>query len=229
MSTGLVTVRSDHRAATDRNLIVPALVRAVFPEGAELPQGNQWIKMFPATGLDGWRPLSAAFRIPRIGVIALATARTNQKDKPAGTLPDQKNNPTDNTVQLSRSRVGGVVVVAGDAVIAAAALGAIFEFTGRGTSVATMVAILTSAFTAISTMTTAYFGIKTISNTAQSFAKQLPATPHKAPGQDGQAGDGHGGQPSDGAGGQPGDGTAAAQADDGSGEPSGDHEPHSAM
>jgi hypothetical protein len=33
-----------------------------------------------------------------------------------------------------------------------------------------MVAILASAFTAIGTMTTAYFGIKTMSNTAQSFA-----------------------------------------------------------
>jgi hypothetical protein len=39
------------------------------------------------------------------------------------------------------------------------------------------VAILTSAFTAIGTMTTAYFGIKSMSNTAQSYASPGPAAP----------------------------------------------------
>jgi hypothetical protein len=43
-----------------------------------------------------------------------------------------------------------------------------------------MAAILTSGFTAISTMTTAYFGIKTMSDTAQSFARQLPQARHDA-------------------------------------------------
>jgi hypothetical protein len=164
-------------------------------------------------------------QFPRIGVIAMATTRPNHKD-----------NPTDNTVQLSRSRAGVIVVVAGDVVIAAASLAAIINFAGNG-SVATVVAILTSGFTAISTMTTAYFGIKTMSNTAQSFARQVPGTHANlsgedglpGSGQDGQAGDGTSGGPGDGTNGQPADGSGARQADDGSGQPAGDHEPHSAM
>jgi hypothetical protein len=38
---------------------------------------------------------------------------------------------------------------------------------------------LTSAFTAIGTLTTAYFGIKSVANTAQSFVP--PASPGPAP------------------------------------------------
>src|SRR5690348_14971237 len=90
----------------------------------------------------------------------MATARPNRKD-----------NPTENTVQLARSTAGVIVVVAGDVVIALAAFIGIIKFASGGVAATSMVAILTSAFTAISTMTTAYFGIKTISNTAQSFAQ----------------------------------------------------------
>ena len=144
----------------------------------------------------------------------MATARPNHKD-----------NPTDNTVQLSRSRAGVIVVVAGDVVIAAASLAAIINFAGNG-SVATVVAILTSGFTAISTMTTAYFGIKTMSNTAQSFARQVPGTHANLSAEDGRPGSGQAG---DGTSGGPGDGSDAQQADDGSGQPAGDQEPHSAM
>jgi hypothetical protein len=67
-----------------------------------------------------------------------------------------------------------IVVVAGDIVIAVAAFIGISKFASGAAAGVSMVAILTTAFTAISTMTTAYFGIKTVSNTAQSFAKQLP-------------------------------------------------------
>jgi hypothetical protein len=137
----------------------------------------------------------------------MATARPNRKD-----------NPTENTVQLARSRAGVIVVVAGDVVIALAAFIGIIKFSSGGVAGASMVAILTSAFTAISTMTTAYFGIKTISNTAQSFARQMPA-----------AGSGSYEQvpPGDAPGSQP---AAAGDAGD-AGEPpaDGDQEPHSAM
>lgn len=64
--------------------------------------------------------------------------------------------------------------VAGDIAMAIAAFVGISKFATGNAAGASMVAILTSSFTAISTMTTAYFGIKTISNTAQSFAKQMP-------------------------------------------------------
>jgi hypothetical protein len=58
------------------------------------------------------------------------------------------------------------VVLGGDAAIAVGAAVALWKISGS----ANEIAILTSSFTAISTMTTAYFGIKTMSNTAQSFA-----------------------------------------------------------
>ncbi|HKR68874.1 MAG TPA: hypothetical protein VJT16_08555 [Streptosporangiaceae bacterium] len=92
----------------------------------------------------------------------------------ASARPNHKDNPTENTVQLARSRAGVVVVVAGDVVIALAAFIGISKFSAGSSAGVSMVAILTTAFAAISTMTTAYFGIKTVSNTAQSFAKQLP-------------------------------------------------------
>jgi hypothetical protein len=110
----------------------------------------------------------------------------------ASVRPNHRDNPTENTVQLARSRAGVIVVVAGDIVIAIAAFIGINKFAAGNAAGASMVAILTSAFTAISTMTTAYFGIKTISNTAQSFAKQMPeavlATQPKGP--DGSGSDG---------------------------------------
>jgi len=123
----------------------------------------------------------------------------------ASARPNHKDNPTENTVQLARSRAGVVVVVAGDVVIALAAFIGISKFSAGSSAGVSMVAILTTAFTAISTMTTAYFGIKTVSNTAQSFAKQFP--------QAGLIGSplGHDG---------PGSGdSASAQPDDESGEP----------
>ena len=84
--------------------------------------------------------------------------------------PTRKDNPSDNTVQRTRAWTGLWVVVAGDVAIAAAAVIGIWKTAGSTNSNSPMIAILASAFTAIGTMTTAYFGIKTASNTAQSFA-----------------------------------------------------------
>jgi hypothetical protein len=63
------------------------------------------------------------------------------------------------------------VVLGGDVVIASGAGVAMWKVTGT----ANVIAILSSAFTAVSTMTTAYFGIRTMSNTAQSFAPAVHA------------------------------------------------------
>ena len=85
-------------------------------------------------------------------------------------------NPNENAVQRTRAWSGFWVVFAGDLAIAAAAAFAVWKISKSGGDNTTpVVAILTSAFTAVSTMTTAYFGIKTMSNTAQSFAPVRPA------------------------------------------------------
>jgi hypothetical protein len=113
-------------------------------------------------------------------------------------------NPTENSVQRTRAWSGFWVVFAGDLAIAAAAAFAVWKFARSGGDNTTpVVAILTSAFTAVSTMTTAYFGIKTMSNTAQSFA---PIRPQAAPAvQSPPAGSNHGtaGTGGDGTGGAP--------------------------
>jgi len=57
--------------------------------------------------------------------------------------------------------------VAGDVAIALAGAFMVFRFGGSDANVTQVVAVLTSAFTAIGTMTTAFFGIRAISNTAQ--------------------------------------------------------------
>ncbi len=78
---------------------------------------------------------------------------------------------SDNDVQQTRAWTGLWVVVGGDVVIGAAAILGVIKTAGAAGGAATpMVSILASAFAAIGTMTTAYFGIKTMSNTAQSFA-----------------------------------------------------------
>jgi hypothetical protein len=75
---------------------------------------------------------------------------------------------TANEVQITRARVGLWMVVTGDTAIAIAAVLGILIAAGKTTAAATVVSILSSAFTAISTMTTAYFGIRAASNTAES-------------------------------------------------------------
>jgi hypothetical protein len=71
-------------------------------------------------------------------------------------------------VDVTRAWTGLLVVIGGDVAIALAAILGIYETSSSGDNVTSMVAILTSAFTAISTMTTSYFGIRAVSNTAQS-------------------------------------------------------------
>jgi hypothetical protein len=75
-------------------------------------------------------------------------------------------------VEKVRAWAGLIAVVSGDAAIAIAATVGIIHFAGSGTSsqvLPQVVAILSSAFTAIGTMTTAYFGIKAMSNTAKNL------------------------------------------------------------
>jgi hypothetical protein len=79
----------------------------------------------------------------------------------------RKENVTPDDVQRTRAWTGLWVVVGGDGAIAVAAIWGVVKVSGSANTNAQMVAILTSAFTAISTMTTAYFGIRATSNTAQ--------------------------------------------------------------
>ena len=90
---------------------------------------------------------------------------------PSTAPPPGKRWPTKNAVQRTRAWTGLLVVVAGDVAIALAAIWGVIKGTSgtAGSGNTPDVAILTSAFTAIGTMTTAYFGIKSMSNTAQSF------------------------------------------------------------
>jgi hypothetical protein len=80
---------------------------------------------------------------------------------------------SDPGVERTRAITGLAAVVAGDVAIALAAiLGIVFATRGSIASSALpqVVAILSSGFTAIGTMTTAYFGIKSMSNTANNLA-----------------------------------------------------------
>ena len=89
-------------------------------------------------------------------------------------------NPSGNVVERTRAWTGMWVVAAGDVTIVLAAIWGVIKISGSGTSGSTIVAILTSAFTAIGTMTTAYFGIRSTANTAQRLAQQGTGTPTQA-------------------------------------------------
>jgi hypothetical protein len=71
----------------------------------------------------------------------------------------------DRAVQRTRAWTGLLVVVGGDVAIAIAAILGIALLTNA--TAEALVAILTSAFTAISSMTSAYFGIRAAANAAQ--------------------------------------------------------------
>jgi hypothetical protein len=77
-------------------------------------------------------------------------------------------NVSGNDVQRTRAWTGLYVVVGGDIVIGFGAIVAVVRMANDSGRQAAMVSVLTSAFTAIATMTTAYFGIRSMSNTAQS-------------------------------------------------------------
>jgi hypothetical protein len=94
--------------------------------------------------------------------------------EPAGKVPDDP----DSRVEKVRAWAGLMAVVAGDTAIAIAAIVGISHFASSGANsqvLPQVVAILSSAFTAIGTMTTAYFGIKAMSNTAKSLASPPPS------------------------------------------------------
>jgi hypothetical protein len=96
---------------------------------------------------------------------------------PQSTDPSRSDNPSDNVVQRTRAWTGLWVVIGGDVAIAVAAVWGVVKIGGTAATNSPTVAILTSAFTAIGTMTTAYFGIKSMSNTAQSYAPPSTTPP----------------------------------------------------
>ena len=84
-----------------------------------------------------------------------------------------KSGTSDPGVEKTRAITGLLAVIIGDVVIAAAAIAGIIyaaRQSGSSSNAAQIVAILSGGFTAIGTMTTAYFGIKSISNTANNLA-----------------------------------------------------------
>jgi hypothetical protein len=87
---------------------------------------------------------------------------------------------SDAGVEKVRSWTGLAAVIAGDTAIAVAAILGITHFATSGTAssqiLPQVVAILSSAFTAIGTMTTAYFGIKSMANTANNIAGRPTGT-----------------------------------------------------
>jgi hypothetical protein len=103
-------------------------------------------------------------------------------DTPATASPGDTSDPQ---VEKVRAWTGLYAVVAGDIAIAVAAILGILHFATSGTAVAQIlpqvVAILSSAFTAIGTMTTAYFGIKSMANTANNLAGPPTRTAAPAP------------------------------------------------
>lgn len=91
-------------------------------------------------------------------------------------VPSRSANPTEQVVERTRAWTGMWVVVGGDVAIAVAAILGVVKFSSTAASSSALVAILTSAFTAIGTMTTAYFGIRSSANTAQRFTTSSHGT-----------------------------------------------------
>jgi len=73
---------------------------------------------------------------------------------------------TQASVEKTRARTGLTAVVTGDVVIALAAILGVLALKDKTTPTDSIVAVLSSGFTAIGTLTTAYFGIKATANTA---------------------------------------------------------------
>jgi hypothetical protein len=89
---------------------------------------------------------------------------------------------SDPRVERVRAWTGLYAVIAGDVAIAVAAILGITHFAASGAAngQTQVVAILSAAFTAIGTTTAAYFGIKSMANTANNLAG--PPTGTAAPG-----------------------------------------------
>ena len=88
---------------------------------------------------------------------------------------------TQASVEKTRARTGLTAVVTGDVVIALAAILGVLALKDKTTPTDSIVAVLSSGFTAIGTLTTAYFGIKATANTATtSLAANTAAAPTSA-------------------------------------------------
>jgi arginine exporter protein ArgO len=103
-----------------------------------------------------------------------------QPDKGAAGATDPQSHdeaivvPPDDGVQKVRAWTGLLVVAVGDIAIVIAAIVGIAHVSNDSANTSSIVAILSSGFTAVGTMTTAYFGIRAASNTAQSSMKKPP-------------------------------------------------------
>ncbi|MBW8702395.1 hypothetical protein MBT84_22595 [Streptomyces sp. MBT84] len=79
-------------------------------------------------------------------------------------------------LERDRARYGLLAVIISNLAIAAVAIFGVWRLDGDRS---VMVGVLTAAFTSVSSMTTAYLGIKAVSNTAKSMARErvAPAKP----------------------------------------------------
>lgn len=107
-------------------------------------------------------------------------AAAQEPDRPDGEAPPRRAPAgavamAEASLQKMRSWTGLLVVIGGDVTITVAAIVGVRLTSGKGSEA--LVAILTSAFTAISSMTSAYFGIRAASNTAQSSVNASARNP----------------------------------------------------
>ncbi|GAA3123322.1 hypothetical protein GCM10010521_07940 [Streptomyces rameus] len=91
--------------------------------------------------------------------------------QPTDDVGQSKDSAAERSLQATRAWTGLTVILLGDLAITLAAIWGV-----NSTGNAQTVAILASAFTAVSTMTTAYFGIRGITNTAQSSIDAAPSS-----------------------------------------------------
>ena len=114
-------------------------------------------------------------RTPGSGEPSSGSPGQGEQSRQDNEKPVQAAGISEEAVDKTRAWTGLYVVVGGDVVIATAAIVALLKFTGSGVSSSgsVLASILSSAFTAIGTMTTAYFGIRSSSNTAQKSIKHL--------------------------------------------------------
>ncbi|MFJ8719802.1 hypothetical protein ACWEQH_01760 [Streptomyces sp. NPDC004166] len=75
-------------------------------------------------------------------------------------------------LERDRARYGLLAVIISNLAIAGVAIFGVWRLDGDRS---VMVGVLTAAFTSVSSMTTAYLGIKAVSNTAKSMARERVA------------------------------------------------------
>ena len=114
-------------------------------------------------------------RTPGSGEPSSGSPGQGEQSRQDNEKPVQAADISEEAVDKIRAWTGLYVVVGGDIAIATAAIVALLTFTSSCVSSngSVLASILSSAFTAIGTMTTAYFGIRSSSNTAQKSIKHL--------------------------------------------------------